>query len=143
MSAFHGPGRIGGFDHLSGAARDKEIARTKRAVVDLLQKPRSEFPAIEVRFLNKIMPAHVVDAAFTAARQARRASHDPAGFDWLAAMSAALPAALESDRARIARLEPKPVLTSDGERKSGEMARDGLPKELQAPLILEIQTVAF
>lgn len=135
---------IPGFDHMAGAVRQREINRTRRAVQDwLAERPRTEFPAVELRFDNRIMPPHVVDAAFTRVRQVRHAAGSPRDFDWLAAMAQALPAAIESDRARIARLEPLAHLTTDGARKNGEAAKDGLPRELQAPLILEMPVMAF
>ena len=138
------PGRINDFDHMTGPKRDKEVDRTKRCVVDLLnERGRTEFPAIEVRFCNKIVPPHILDHAFTAARMARRAAGSLETFDWLASMSAALPAALEADQARIARLEPLTQLSSDGARKCDELARKGIPRELTAPLILELPAMAF
>lgn len=132
------------FAHMSGDKRQREVNRTRRAVVDLLnERGRTEFPDVPVLFNNKNVPAHVLDAAHTAARQARRAAGSPAEFDWLGALSAALPAALEANYARIARREPITHLSSDGARKNAEAARKGIPKELVAPLILEMPVMEF
>ena len=132
--------RIGDFDHMSGDKRQREVNRTRRAVLDLLnERGRTEFPDVLVLFNNKNVPVHVLDAAHTAARQARRAFANPEAFNWLEAIAAALPAALESDHARIARREPITHLSSDGARKNADAARKGIPKELVAPLILEFQ----
>jgi hypothetical protein len=82
--------RINDFDHMTGPKRDKEVARTQRCVVDLLnESSRTEFPDVPVLFANKNVPAHVLDHAYTAARVARRAVGSPETFDWLSALSAA------------------------------------------------------
>lgn len=134
MSAFHGPGRIQGFDHLPDALKAKELARTRATVLELLATPRSEFPAVTVLYGGREVSEVAVDRAWTMARMRLR-QH---GGDVLEELARQLAVALADEAARRKRLEPMATLTSDGARKTAELQKAGLPhsRPLVAPLVL-------
>jgi hypothetical protein len=129
------------YSQLRGAERDRGVNRTRRAVADLLKlRARSEFTAVDVVFDGREVRPHVTDAAFTMARQQRqRIGASVASFDWLAGLTAAMPAALAHEQGRIAAGEPLPMRDGDGTRKADEAALVDLPRgdaTLVAPLVL-------
>jgi hypothetical protein len=126
------------FEFMNAEMQAKEIRRTRNAVAQNLSQPRPAFPSVEVVYLGKSVPRHIVDAAFDRAVIARHMAGRPPGFDLLAAFEAALPDALEADAARRARMEPMPVY-SGRERHAADAAAEAagaLPSELVAPLVV-------
>jgi hypothetical protein len=99
------------FDHLAGAEREKELLRTRRAVQEYLDRPRSEFPPCEIRYGERVVPIHVVDAAFARCRLDRISSQTKhCDFDWIAAMAIYLPGCIVAENDRIKNFEPMPRL---------------------------------
>ena len=135
MDTYFGqPGRIGGFDHLPEATKQKELARTRATVLELLATPRSEFPAVTVLFAGREVSEVALDRAWTLARMRLR-QH---GGDILEELARQLAVALADEEARRKRLEPMATLPSDAARKVDELRKEGLPhsRPLVAPLIL-------
>lgn len=128
-----GIGRIQDFEHLPPGRQAKEAARTVRVIRELLAKPRSEFPAVEVRFAGKEVSEVALDRAFTLARLRLKQR----GGDVLEELARQLPAVLADEAARRARVEHVTVSDTDGARRASEARLEGLPKEgLRAPLLL-------
>ena len=135
MDTYFGqPGRIQGFDHLPEPVKAKELARTRATVLELLTRPRSEFPAVTVLYGGHEVSKVALDRAWTLARMRLR-QH---GGDVLEELARQLAVALADEAARRKRLEPMATLTSDGARKVGELQKEGLPhsRPLVAPLVL-------
>ncbi|WP_043345422.1 hypothetical protein [Belnapia moabensis] len=134
---FGQPGRVPGFDGMPPEMQQREACRTRSAVADLLSRPRAEFPAVVVRFAGREVPEHVLDAAWTAARMTHRAMGRPLHYDWISALAAEMPSALAAEAGRKQRMEPLPVFDANGARKAGSAARQDVPRELVAPLVLD------
>lgn len=123
------------FGGLDAVERGTELRKTRRAVQEYLsERPRGEFPSVEVVYCGRIVPPHVVDAAYTRASYARLVAGKPEGFDWIAAIERALPGELQAERDRIASMAPLPRRL--GGEGNAMWQRDRFPVGLMAPLVL-------
>ena len=74
-------------------------------------------------------------------RLAHRQTGSLAAYDWLGWLAAAMPAALKAEAAQKRQMAPLPILDSNGGRKAGEAARQGVAAELLTPLSWASQVV--